>query len=74
VLASGCTVTHVESLEGGGWKMRRYSLLQKTQFPQLTVLKDGVSVDGYSNNTDSEAIRAAVEAAVQSAVKAAVTP
>ena len=71
----GCTMTRMESLEGGGFYFKRISVLQRTDVPEFSVATDGgdsaVTLKGYTNDGGAELIGAAVERAVSAAVKSA---
>jgi hypothetical protein len=72
LLFCGCTYTHMETLEGGGYALHRFSVLQKIDIPQITVLDDGsVSLDRYASDGGNSAIGTAVEAAVKAGINGA---
>ena len=74
LLLCGCTVTRLESREGGGFTFRRVSVMQRTEVPKVSFGADGktvVSLEGYQNDGGAAIVGAAVEKAVSAAIKSA---
>ena len=67
LVATGCTITHVETAQ---MKIRRVSFLQKVEIPQLKISTNGaVQLQGYANDGGSEAAALITAAAVSAAMK-----
>ena len=67
---AGCTSTHVTYNAANGYKIDRYSLLQKVEFNLVLDTNGTASLTSYANDGGNDAIAKITAAAINAAVQA----